>query len=407
VSRLDGADEAGRYLKGTALRDFGPPTQTDEDPCDDDLDGGEAGADLAGDDAGGLIDVALRIDRADAPVPNLLRYALLLVGLKSYGPGEKVAWWVNFTYQSEDCTLAYQKFGLLLYLRTSLRDAKAEKRLREIAKKLRSATTRVEKVILAAAPDLLTRGAATVVNQHYQLHSAYQYFRERAMDPEYIPDVTTIHKIDEHGRPVARSFTFGSRRMQQHAFHDLVAAISSYLSLLEHDLVLSLAFVGFDPESDDLTAAIGSRWGEKFDRVLGSAPDAERYHQRLTAVVERWRNPYSHGGFEKGQTATIYLHAPDVGAVPVGLNDVRKSPLFTLLPANETDIAEVFALFDQLDAWRARAQPQASQWIDSGLDVRFDAEFRGQAAEAIANGDFERFVKFHEYRQERLDNMDI
>jgi hypothetical protein len=186
VSRLDGADEAEAYLKRTALRDFGPPPQTGDDPEDDDLEGGEAGEDPAGDDAGGLIDVALRIDRADAPVPNLLRYALVLVGLKSYGPGEKVAWWVNFAYRGEDCTLAFQKFGLRLYLRTSLRDAEAEKRLWEIAKKLRSATTHVERLVLAAAPDLLARGAATVVNQHYQLHSAYLYFRERAVDPEYI-----------------------------------------------------------------------------------------------------------------------------------------------------------------------------------------------------------------------------
>jgi hypothetical protein len=396
-------------LKRTALRDFGAPTPAKDDREDDEFEGGDtgAGAGVEEDDAGDLIDVTLRIDRADAPVPNLLRYALMLVGLKSYGPGEKVAWWVNFTYQGEDCTLAFQKFGLRLYLRTSLRDNEADRRLREIAKKLRAATARVERLVLAAAPDLLTRGAATVVNQHYQLNSAYLYFRERAVEPEYIPDVTTIHQIDEHGHPIARSHVFGTRRMQQHAFHDLVAAISAYLSLLEHDLVLSLAFVGFDPERDDLTSVIGSRWGEKFDRVVSSAPDAARYRQRLTAVVERWRNPYSHGGFEKGHAATIYLHAPDIGAVPVGLNDVRNSPLFSLLPANETDVAEVFALFDQLDAWRARVLPHASRWIESGLNVRFDIEFRADAAQAIADGDFERFARFHEYRQEMLDNMDF
>ena len=38
--------------------------------------------------------------------------------------------------------------------------------------------------------------------------------------------------------------------MELNAFHDLVAAITAYLSLLEHDLVLALAFSGFDPSTE-------------------------------------------------------------------------------------------------------------------------------------------------------------
>ncbi len=49
---------------------------------------------------------------------------------------------------------------------------------------------------------------------------------------------------------------------------------------------------------------------DKFDRLLGKDGDSGRYGQRLTDVVERWRNPYSHGGFEKDHGATIYLHTP-------------------------------------------------------------------------------------------------
>ena len=42
----------------------------------------------------------------EAPVPSLLKYALTLIGLKVYGPGEKVARFVNFTYRGEPCVLA-------------------------------------------------------------------------------------------------------------------------------------------------------------------------------------------------------------------------------------------------------------------------------------------------------------
>lgn len=101
------------------------------------------------------------------------------------------------------------------------------------------------------------------------------------------------------------------------AFHDSVAAITAYLSLLEHQLVLALPFKNFDPTKDDVTEVISSRWGEKFDRVLGKEGKAARYRQRLIAVVERWRNPYSHGGFEKGHGATIYLHTPGVNEATI------------------------------------------------------------------------------------------
>ena len=43
------------------------------------------------------------------------------------------------------------------------------------------------------------------------------------------------------------SFKSGKIQMQLNAFHDMVAAITAYLSLLEHELVLALAFIDFDP----------------------------------------------------------------------------------------------------------------------------------------------------------------
>jgi hypothetical protein len=165
--------------------------------------------------------------------------------------------------------------------------------------------------------------------------------------------------------------------MELNSFHDMIAAISAYLSLLEHDLVLALPFIDFNPQVDDVTDLIGARWGAKWDRVLGQTGGAVDYRRRLTDVVERWRNPYSHGGFEKGHGATIWLHTPGVGAaVPVGLSRVRESPHFSFVGARESDIAEVFALFDEIDAWVTSALPAATEWIASGLDVRFDEEFR-------------------------------
>ncbi|WP_432845588.1 hypothetical protein ACQPXB_32785 [Amycolatopsis sp. CA-161197] len=301
MNSLPGEAEAGERLKRTALRDFGPWPEGEEEQ----------------------VGMAYRagISPDEAPVPALLKYALTLIGLMAYGPAEKVAWWVNFTYCGERCRLAHQKFGLRLYLWTEASEEEAQKTQAQIAKKLQSSTRTVEKLVLAAAPELLGNGNTTVINQHVSLRRAYEYFRGRAVDPTVIGDMTTVGELSTG---TATSFTSGKIQMQLNAFHDMVAAISAYISLLEHDLVLALAFSGFDPSNDDLTAMIGSRWGDKFDRLLGKEGDAGRYRQRLSDVVERWRNPYSHGGFEKGHGATIYLHTPGVGAaVPVGLTKVR------------------------------------------------------------------------------------
>jgi hypothetical protein len=348
----------------------------------------------------------LRVDWNSAPVPQLVRYALVSIGLTPHGPAEKVAWWVNFTYQGQACTLAHEKFGLRLYLHTESEESIATQTLKEIDKKLRSSVRAVDKEVLADAPALLANGDATVVNQHYGLLQAYEYFRERATSPSVVQDVHEQF-VSKDGSISGSTFTHGESVMRQHAFHDLIAAMTAYLSLLEHDLVLALPFQGFDSKVDSLIGIIGSRWKEKFARVLPSDAAAGRYRQRLTDVVERWRNPYSHGGFEKGQAATVFIQAPGVGTVPVGLTSIRDSPRFSLFPVDEAEMTSVFQLFDELDGWLRSTLPDAFAWIEAGLDVRFDHGFRVAAKAARDAGEFTDFLKHAEHRQAIVDNMDF
>lgn len=384
---LTGEAETGEHLKRGPLRDFAAATE---------------------DATRASRWHKIPLDRHDFPVPRLLAYALRLAGIKPGGPGEKVAWWASFTFKGVDASVAHEKFGMRLYLPADLTEGERDRLLAEIQTRLRSATRAVDRVLLAAAPDLLGHGNATVVNQHFDLERAYAYFRGRALEPTLIENQDKEHDSDELAAGIASAFTFlnGKIQVQLNAFHDMVAAITAYLSRLEHDLVLALAFTNFDPTTDDLTSVIGSRWGDKFDRVLGKAGMAQRYRTQLTAVVERWRNPYAHGGFEKGHAATIYLHAPEVGAVPVGLTKVRDSPRFSFVPATESTIEEVFQLFDDLDAWMSSELPEATQWITSGLDVRFDADFRAEVAHARARDEFDEFLDYYAHRQEMVDNMD-
>ena len=380
-------DEAAERLRTTALRDFAPPRGWEDRDRE-------------------LLSYKFSLMPDSAPVPVLMQYALGLIGLKGGGPGEKVAWWVDFTYKGIDCELAHQKFGVRLYLHADLSEDEAEALHLEIVKKLAAAVRVAESVLTSSAPEILNAGYATVVNQHRRLRHAYNYFRERALNPTHIDDKKESW---ESGSGTAWTFTSGRNVMNMHAFHDLVAAMTAYLSALEHDLVLALTFCDFDPASDALTDVIGSRWGEKWARIVRrDDTEAARLRERLTNAIERWRNPYSHGGFEKGHAATIYLHTPGIGALPIGLTSIRNSPLFSFVPATETDIEGVFALFDEIDAWFAAAVPYAMQWIESGLDVRFDPQFRAHVGQAATSAEsFERLIDGYEHRQSIIDNMDF
>ena len=377
---------AGKHLSKTSLRDFGPPIPHEERDYD-------------------LPSYRVTLLPQEAPIPVLLRHALTLIGIRHYGPGEKVEWWVTFTYKGYPCELAHQKFGLRLRIGGDLTEDQAGDMLTEIRKKLGSAVKIVEALLAETASDTLNDGNVTVVNQHQKLRQAYDYFRGRATNPDVVDDLS---ESGTNGFGAWSTFLMGKNVMAMHAFHDLVAAISAFVSSLEHDLVLALPFLDFDPTVDDLTKIIGDRWGEKWRRVVGySDGEAVRLRERLAAVVERWRNPYSHGGFEKGYGATIYLHTPGLGALPIGLSGIRDSPMFSFHAASDTDIEGVFALFDEIDAYLVKTMPHAMEWINSGLDVRFDAVFMAQVAGCIeSEGALDTFIDVHAHTADMIANMD-
>lgn len=382
---LPGIEATTERVKNGPFRDFGLPPE-------------EA--------AGGGTMLKTTLPPDVVPVPPLWKAALELIDLTPLGPGEKVEWWIDFTYKTVPCTLANEKFGVRLYVTIDDDEELARKLTNEISKKIASAVRAVEKLIETEAPNLFGQGHATVVNQHIHLRRAYEYFREKAVSPTPIESVLTDHESDD-GQWLGTSMTNGPAQMKENAFNDLVAAITAYVSLLEHDLILCLAFEDFDPATDDLKALIGANWGDKYERILGKAEPASSYRARLRQVVERWRNMYAHGGFDKGHTASVYLHVPDIGVLPVGLTHVRTSPLFTLFPATSNDIAGVFTLFDEFDTWLRTTLPDAVAWAESGLAVRFDQAFRDEVAEAIKAGELGALIYRTTELEDRYYNMDF
>lgn len=89
------------------------------------------------------------------------------------------------------------------------------------------------------------------------------------------------------------------------------------------------------------------------------------------------------------------------------MSSIRDSPLFSFHSASETDIEGVFALFDKIDAYLAKVIPHAMEWIESGLDVRFDTGFMAEVVSCIASeGDLDKLIEAHAYQADRIANMD-
>lgn len=370
-------------LLRTALRGFGPP---------------EVEPDLK------ALHFQQRLGTDDAPVPGLLQLAMQLVDAKMLGPAEKVLWVAEFDYDRESYSLAHAKFGVKLAIHTVSSEEDARRLLTGVIGKLRAASRIVESMVLESADETIGRGDVTVLNQHRQLRQAYDYFRERATNPEHVEDLNEEGE-SEFGR--WWSNIVGANVMAMNARHDFVAAITAYFSSLEHDLVLYLAFADFDTQRDDLAASIRSRWGEKWKRLHGSNMLGNRHYSDLVQVAERWRNPYAHGGFEKGHGATLFLHTEGIGALPVGMTSWTDSPRYSLYTTATDEIDDVFAFFDDLDGWLARKHPEATEWIDSGLPVRFDEQFRRELSSARANGEFAEFLRQQEWLHDRNMNMDF
>lgn len=163
-------ETAGERLSKTALREFCQPSPCEERDYD-------------------LPSYRVTLSLQEAPIPVLLRHALTLIGISHSGPGEKVAWWMAFTYRGYPCELAHQTFGLRLSVGGDPTEERAGGFLAEMRKKLVSAVRIVETLLVETAGDTLNAGNVSVVNQHRQLRRAYDYFRGLAINPDLVEDV--------------------------------------------------------------------------------------------------------------------------------------------------------------------------------------------------------------------------
>jgi hypothetical protein len=332
----------------------------------------------------------ISIDRNDMPVPGLIEYMLVnVLGFQNFGPDEKLRWLVSFSYQGMRCSLAYQKFGVRLYIaKDDVAEQDVPRKAKEIIGKLNRAAKIIERQVLDPyATTQIRNGNVTVVNQYHNLDRIYQYFREQAF----------------------RTFSDNPELGLFEGFCNALAMINAYFSRLEHLLVIVLPFINFSPAADDLVKIIGSQWGDKYRQIFDINQDkpAKLYYDQLHDIKERFRNTFSHGGFEK-DGASLYFHLPAIGAIPARLTEIRNSPHFNFLPLAQADFNEVCSLFDEFDNWLESGKTQYGVlYAKSGLNVAFDAESLQKYELAMTSPeDFDNMLEYYSYLSDIHTNME-
>jgi hypothetical protein len=347
------------------------------------------------------------VDRDELPVPGIVLLLLTdVMGMVNLGIHEKTAWYVPVGFRGHRVTISLEKFGMRVYVVPAKdSDERPEDIAREVIRRLQKAAGIIERNVLAGYGESQIReGRLTIANHSGRQRAMYEHFRETA--------ITAFHAGEEPPEDIAPEGIFAGIGEKIHQSQvgawNAIAAVNAYFSALEHELVLVSAFADFDPTEGALGDLIGDRWGEKFGKLFDlSEPDTNRVYARLHEVAETYRNPYSHGGFDK-QGAALWFHVEGIGAVPARLSDIRSSPHFEFFPVQPDSFEDICNLLNETDKWlRSGTYGPAFEWIDAGLDVAYDPEMRADYRKLMDDEKFRRdLIERSSHEWERMANMD-
>ena len=344
----------------------------------------------------------IRVPPSKLPMPVFARQVMVVFGAEYLGRSDKVAWRYGFTVDGMPCMLESAKWGIRLHVDAAVGDAEAAKDLAaRVIDKLAAAQRTISKSVLAPQlADQIQAGNVTIINQYATLRGSYDYFREGA-EQAYAGA----------GRAADRAGLVDliAGRGAREGWWNTLAMVSSYFSTLEHVLIGCLPFTSFDPATENLMWVTGAKWNEKMKQVVDlSDPEAGKQFAALREIAEQFRNTYSHGAFGREGRASMVVHLPGVGDVPVILDEFGVRPELMFVPAVKDDFDKICAVFDSCDDWLANGPlADGHRWVAAGLDFQFDARFRARLAAARAEGRFEEFLNDEALYVDAVMNWEI
>jgi hypothetical protein len=269
-----------------------------------------------------------RPERHAFPVPELVLFALRdVMGFAWTGHGEKVRWTIYCAFENYPISLSLTKFGFGITYPTSIGVDRARRLRRQLSRAVRA----VEEVIQRLSLDEMQQGNVGLANRYHEFDQRYRFLRGTALEKYQEPDPPPTPIVSPQGKVIGSQGVI----MQNIRFASYlcIAMVDAFFSRLEHLLILLLPFSAFDPGNGALVKLIKDGWEAKYRALFDIAADkhAKKLYDALKALREGVRNPYAHGGFEKGWWS-LFFPLPNVGMIPASLTRIVDSVQFQFIP---------------------------------------------------------------------------
>ena len=316
-----------------------------------------------------------------------------------YGRSEKIAWTVPVRFRGISYLISHQKFGLRIHP-ANPEDTNAELEAAMIDRLLHAIRIS-DGLVKPLAEAQVAAGNVTIDNQGALYLGKYWFFRGKAEECYATPGPTAAEDpliaINRKLKADREGFFYAS------------AALEAYFSYLEHLLVLTLAYCDFDPTKENLVSFVSSFWAEKFKRIfdLTSDNEAERVYHSLLQIKEKFRNPLSHGGFDKDAT-TFHFHVPGLGALPMSLSRYAESIHYGFNPIVAVTFKEVCETLDRAEHFFENGTRRLEmRCVRSGMAVSFSERSRASYKDAIKSEEnADAFIEDTLTAMDNATNMD-
>ncbi len=349
----------------------------------------------------------IEVKQDQLPLSSLVFICLVMFkGYGYWGKGEKLLWTIPFKYKSYPLLLSHRKFGLQILSNYGTTPPQAL--VKEMLKQLNKAIRITQKLVQPYADQQVKAGNVTIVNSYHKLNMMYRFFRRKAKERFRRAGRAPASLVPGESGLIAPLLNWRVKHEHEGAYY-ATAMIDAFFSRLEHVLVIILPFVGFDPVRDDLVAFISSGWKDKFKRIFDVKHNrlAKSLYDQLDSIRERYRNPVTHGYFEKAG-ASLYFHVPGLYAVPVRLSKFREGLHYSFFPITEASLDELCCVFDKTDTlFKSGAPGKGFLFARSGLNIAFDVNSVAEIHKACSsNKSLKEYIELRAYWDTIAINMD-
>jgi len=331
----------------------------------------------------------VRTVAGDKLPPHYLIYFLLVdvLGFRSVGPYEKMAWSLTIDFEGVRYTIAHVKSGLRLFAQ----DGKEwEKPARRIVGLIHRGVSLATPIFRWMAKDAVFASRINVRNVGRKLFERYTFFRDifRATAAKVRP-LKDTHEAELRQRQFAfhlystrlnrntaslselsALFTHSWLKVSKDTSWLALAAIEAFFGWTEHVFIHLAILQGRITTGAEVDVMIEANWGTKFKKALDVDDKVTKKHfNKLVAIRRQLRNFMSHGAFGKeGEAFSFHSRA---GAVPVAFDRRRARPQFSLSPELAFDDAEAIKAIEEFISfmWSGTREPARIYIHESDLPL--------------------------------------